>query len=257
MSPANFLPAVVMSQPGESNPQSSPSRLIRPNGSPSQKLSVDEFYDLSRQQLIGMDAPVELVKGEVCQLPTDERLNRQIRLLQRQIQQCLLATRGCEDLDVRSRQPLRIDEYCELKPAICIVKRRTVKSGVVKNGVVKNGNERPLWVMDVTQEGLNWLNTGRSQLWATADVAEYWSLTMSQAELRTYLDPTETGYQSCQLLHVGETVTPRAIRQLTFRVQEPLPLHFLTRTLGGQRRYETVALPLQVCSGEGQGGLVS
>lgn len=205
------------------------------------KLSVDDFYALIRQQVVGMDAPVELVKGEVCQLPTDERLDRQIRLLQAQIQQHFLVTRGCEDLVVRSRQPLKIDEYCELKPALCIV----------KNSAVKNGSEVPLWVMDVTQEGLNWLNTGRSQLWAIAKVPEYWSLTVSQAELRTYQDLTETGYKACQLRHVGESVVPRAIPQLTLRLQEPLPLNFLTRILGGQRSYETAALPLQVCFSNG------
>lgn len=253
-----------MSQPVEFEPPSSSFNLTLPSSSLPKKLSVDDFYALMRRQVIGIDAPVELVQGEVCQLPTDERLDRQIRLLQTQIQQHFLAIRGCEDLEVRSRQPLKIHEHSELKPALCIVKKRVVKSDVVK----RNGSqlraqdvgqtvdqiepysqlkERLLWVMDVTQEGLNCLNTGRSQLLASASVAEYWSLTVSQVELRTYQVPTVAGYQSCQLLHVGECVTSRSIPKLTLRLQEPLPLSFLTRTLSGQRSYGTVTLPLQVC----------
>lgn len=221
---------------------------MRPNDLPSRKLSVDEFYALNRQQLIGTDAPVELLQGEVCPLPTDETLDRQIRLLQQQIQQHFIVTRGCEDLVVRSRQLLKIDEHCALKPALCIFKSSVMNSSVMSSSVVNNGNEGPLWILDVTQEGLNWLNTGRSQLLATAEIPEYWSLTVSQAELRTYRTPTVTGYQSCQLLHVGETVALSAIPQLTLGVEEPLPLCFLTRTLGGQQSYETAALPLRVCS---------
>lgn len=235
-----------MSQSVESESQASYSCLTRPNDSPSRTLSVDEFYALNRQQLIGTDAPVELLKGEVCPLPTDETLDRQIRLLQQQIQQHFIVTRGCEDLVVRSRQLLKIDEYCALKPALCIF-----KSSVVNTSVVDNGSERPLWMLDIIQEGLNWLNTGRSQLIATAEIPEYWSLTVSQAELRTYRTPTVTGYQSCQLLHVDEAVALSTIPQLTFRVEEPLPLCFLTRTLGGHRSYETATLPLKVCSAAG------
>jgi len=241
-----LLASVVMSQPVDSGFQSFPSRLMRLSRSSSQKLSVDDFYVLCRQQLLGTDASVELVKGEVCQLPTDEQLNRQIELMKSQIQHHLPFVRGCDGIVVRSRQPLRLNEYSELKPALSFFKDSDVRSGDVRSG-----HSCPLWVVDVTQEGLNWLNTGRSQLLAAAGIAEYWSLTVSQAELRTYQNPTNAGYQSCQLLHVGESVAPRAIQQLTLKLQEPVPLHFLTRTLGGQRSYETLTLPLHVCLADG------
>lgn len=208
--------------------------------------SVDEFYGLVEQQLVSADAPIELVDGEVCQLPVCEQLDRHISLLTYQIRRAL-AQLGCEGLSVQSHQPIKLNDCCELKPAIAVIKSPTTRSHVI-DCAHSNSSSSLRWVLDIADEGLNQRGTRRSQLFAQSAVCDYWSVTVSQAELRTYQGPTAAGYQRCELRQVGEPVTPASLPQISLCMQEPLPLYFLTRSLKGQRTYTTAAPPLQVCS---------
>jgi Uma2 family endonuclease len=87
----------------------------------------------------------------------------------------------------------------------------------------------------------------RRQRFAQAAIADYWAVDMAQVALSTYDSPQSNGYKQCKLLHVGERASPTALPQIALRLQEPLPLYFLTRTIRGQRTYTRWALPLQVC----------
>ncbi len=110
------------------------------------------------------------------------------------------------------------------------------------------------WVIDVVDDALMLsaqslasLSNRRAQLCARLAIADYWLLMPAQAALRTYHRPISSGYGQQQLWHVGEQVSPTAIPEITLRIQEALPIYFLTRTLKGPRAYESRALPLQVC----------
>ncbi len=111
------------------------------------------------------------------------------------------------------------------------------------------------WVIDVDSdasmppaESLASLRANRAQSYARLAIADYWQLTPAQSALKTYDSPSSSGYRQQHLWHVGDRVSPTAIPEITLRLQEPLPLHFLTRTLKGTRTYPSQMLPLQVCS---------
>jgi hypothetical protein len=112
------------------------------------------------------------------------------------------------------------------------------------------------WVIDVAESNYSMLSaesvadvfSSRAQICAGLAIADYWQLMPAQSALKTYHSPSPSGYQQQRLWHVGDQVSPTAIPEMTLRLQEPLPLYFLTRTLKGPRTYPAQALPLQVCS---------
>lgn len=222
--------------------------------SPSSRVSysVDDFHELLAGQPLGSEATMELVEGEVCHLPKNEQLTRQIRLLQLQIQQHLDGVQQGV-FDVRSRPALLIHSSCELKPAIAVFTKELGHQAASQSvGMRMSQDEfqyqdlQIQWVIDIAEEGLNQPHTQRSQLYAQAGIGDYWSVTVAQSEVRTYHEPLSTGYRHCQLLQVGDAACPSMIAGITLQVQESLPLYFLTRTLSGPRAYGSVALPLQI-----------
>jgi hypothetical protein len=87
----------------------------------------------------------------------------------------------------------------------------------------------------------------RARLYARRAIATYWLLRPDCAELKIYTQPSASNYRHCQVLQVGESATPAGLSGVRLRLQEPVPLYFLTRTLKGQRSHASVALPLTVC----------
>lgn len=144
---------------------------------------------------------------------------------------------------VRSRPSLWLNSRCEIRPAIAVLEQVTPAD----QGTIR-------WILDI-EDDRQQPETGytraeaadlRSQLYAQAQIPEYWLLTLSQVELRLYRQPTRHGYQQRKLLQVGERASPAVFPFLALQVEEPLPLYFLTRTLEGQKTYTCQALPLQV-----------
>lgn len=170
--------------------------------------------------------------------------NRQVCLLQYQMQQYLNQLRpSCfavrTDDSVASSVALS-DGVSEFKPAISVLESKSAETEAVVRWVIST-------VYTDSSIADNRLLNQQQHLCARLAIADYWLLTPLQSELRTYSMPNTLSYQQQQLCHVGERVSPSSIPEITLCIQEPLPLYFLTRTLKGQRTYESSALPLQVC----------
>lgn len=202
------------------------------------KWSVSEFEGLIRHQLTDTPGPVELVDGKIVPLPGGEQIDRQIALLVRQIEQHLNEN-GLDGFEVRSHYPIYIDNHSVLKPAITLVEPLPEQT-------------RIHWALDIfdapTDDAL------RAATYAKCKISEYWNLRIDQVELRIKTAPCDTScdascdasYQRHQLLMVGEQSAPSLLPQLQLRVQEPLPMYFLTRTSKGQRTYIGEGVALQV-----------
>jgi len=225
------------------------------------KWSVEAFYGLLRHDLTKskspVELPVELIEGRIVPLPISEQLARQVERLRQQIQQAL-AQAGYEGFEVRSHYPIQINASSELKPTLTVLS-------------IQQSQATIHWVMDIDKPEIDrteldktdqhsnlYLNPSqdlRSQLYAHHGIAEYWSLSTEQVELRTHHtlktndsldDGLSAQYQHHQLQHVGEQMHPLAFPQLKMQLQEPLPLYFLTRTATGHHTYIETMLPLQL-----------
>lgn len=164
----------------------------------------------------------------------DVESHRLAKLLKFQIQQCL-NQQYHDRFRVRTYEAIRRNS--SLQPAISVLKANDRGSSVC-------------WVIDILNELSSALEKSdtNSRLYAQLDIADYWSLAPSQSELRAYSLPTQSGYQQRHLFHIGEQASPTSAPEITLKVQEPLPLNFLTRTLHGQRTYTATTPPLQACS---------
>lgn len=211
------------------------------------KWSVDEFEGLVRHQLTDSDVPVELIAGKIVPLPYSDVLVQQVVSLRQQIQQHL-AQQGVEGLVVRSHEPIRIDQYSELKPALALVSQATAADGlnIDESNIDESNIEQPdiRWVLEITDKAAD--SYPRRELYAKRAIADYWHLSTQTMELQIYSGLAEATYQTHRLLMVGDQANLTALPTLHLRVQEPLPLYFLTRTARGQRTYESAALPLQL-----------
>ena len=163
----------------------------------------------------------------------DIESHRLAKLLQFQIQQCLNQQyRNC--FQVRTYEAISRNSL--LKPAISVLKANGSSASVC-------------WVIDMLNESSSNFEASdaNSRLYAQLGISDYWSLIPIQSELRIYSLPTKAGYQRRRLFHTGEQASPTSAPNVTLKVQEPLPLNFLTRTLRGQRIYTATTPPLRAC----------
>jgi hypothetical protein len=141
-----------------------------------------------------------------------------------------------------------LEELGEISAVLCVLEHTTPVSEPTIRWVLDIAKSRALTRSVGSTGCTSELFYERNQLCARLAIADYWLLLPDQSALRTYHTPSASRYQQQRLWHVGEQASPTTIPAMTLRIQEPLPLHFLTRTLKGQRTYSISALPLQVCS---------
>ncbi len=199
----------------------------------------------------------------------------QVVLLQGHLQHCL-DQRHPNQFEVLIGRTLSIQDGLLLSASdMPANKVRTPAIAVVEVSLSQPSPYRPTvrWVIDTVEGDATGSCLASSQalshFYARLGVMDCWILSLPQIELRAYsvlssrtwsktasplsgaveasIDEA-AGYRRTRLYSVGEQASPTSISDMMLRVQEPLPLYFLTRTATGQRTHITNALPLQVCS---------
>lgn len=122
-----------------------------------------------------------------------------------------------------------------LPQSLAIVEHGCIHDSQSPNALIR-------WVLHISNQAQD-----NSQVYAQAGIAEYWVFSTAQMVMYAHSVPMDERYQCRKRIHVGEQATLVSIPQLTIRLQEPLPLYFLTRTLSGQKTYAETVVPLQVC----------
>lgn len=210
---------------------------------PVNQLSVEQYFQWVQQQPEAERDRFELVEGKVYSLPSSTEQMRMLRLLHWQLQHFLKpefagnleTTDEKSDFEVQIRPSVQLGEFSHLKPAI-LVRKGSVEDSETEDLLDSN----TVWIIDIAADSADQTHI---QLYAQAGISNYWSLAYNITELNLYQQPNASGYQSHRVLQVGDRATPTAV-PITIRLQEPVPLHFMTRTLRGQQTYESKALPL-------------
>lgn len=240
------------------------------------KLSIDDYHKWVKQQALEVAESFELIDGQIRPLPNSPEQTRMLRLWQWQLQSLLnvenIRAKNMQDrkngtirtdwntqFEMQIRPSFQLDDFNELKPAILVQK---VCASTAQKLEVESA---PDWIVDVLEMSENSCNKSpskslspaqsnktnaslrqhRAQLYARAAVSDYWSLSLESTELQLYQQPSETGYQQHRVLQVGDWASPSTV-PLTVKLQEPVPLYFMTRTLRGQQTYESRALPISL-----------
>ena len=199
------------------------------------------------------DYTSELIEGQVVALTDDPARSRMLHLIQNQLVRALSTVASEKDtkrFEVRIRPALQINEFNELKPALALYSPSSALTQSV-----------PTWILDVEESSSpagedssnkasdrfspQVLRQHRTHQYARFAVSDYWSLDLNMVELHLYQQPTESGYQQHRVLQVGDQASP-SNAPVIIKLQEPLPLYFMTRTLKGQQIYESRALPFSI-----------
>ena len=208
-----------------------------------ERISVDQFSQWIQQQPASTHQYLELLEGKIHSSPHCPKKMRMLRLLQRQLQH-FLSTKPTEEeqskiakhctFEAQLRPHIQLDEFNRLTPAIAI------RTSCGKTVNPKSHHFSAItWIIDIEQDAAN---QKRVELYAQAGIPNYWSLDLDSVELHAYQQPSCSGYIGHRVLQVGDCASPTTV-PLTVRLQEPIPLHFMTRTLNGQQTYQSYALP--------------
>lgn len=150
------------------------------------KITVDEYQALGETGVLGWEARVELIDGDIIDMApigqdhisTVNHLNETLVL-------------ACQRRAIVSVQnPVRLDRYNEPEPDFAIFRRR---ADFYRTGELA-GPQDTLLLIEVANTSLRYDRTIKLQLYARAGIPEYWIIDLNAQRLDTYAQPSPEGY---------------------------------------------------------------
>src|SRR5581483_8823648 len=175
--------------------------------------TVDEYYRMAELGILEPDARVELLDGEVVDMPPigPEHAASVDDLGD------LLVGRINERAIVRRQNPIRLGTSSEPEPDIVVVQRRADR--------YRSGHPTArdvLLVIEVSDSTLATDREVKGPLYAQAGIAEYWIVNLVDGQVEVHRDPTPNGYQTTRVLRRGDTIQPLAFPEVTIVVADIL-----------------------------------
>jgi Uma2 family endonuclease len=160
------------------------------------KFTVKEYYRLAEAGIFHEDSRVELIQGEIIDMPPIG--SQHAGWVDRLAQLFFRLTRG-ETL-VRVQNPLRLDEHSEPQPDLALLRPRELP--------YTEAHPSPqdvLLLIEVADSSARYEHERKIPLYARHGVAEVWLFDLTSRQLEIYLEPSEDGYrkllrQGCSML---------------------------------------------------------
>lgn len=157
------------------------------------RLTVRDYYRMAEVGLLAPDARVELIDGEIIDMPPSgtphagilSRLNR-----------LLLAVAGMR-VAVRVQLPLRLDEFSEPEPDLAVLKWRQDEYTAAHPTPADT-----LLVIEVSQSSLRYDRKRKLPLYAHHGIPEVWIVDAVNLRLHTFDSPLDGRY-------LNSSTTPR------------------------------------------------
>jgi Uma2 family endonuclease len=164
------------------------------------RLTVQEYYRMVEVGLLAPDARVELIEGEIIDMPMPRPPHAEVAT--RLLETLLLTVHGTAT--VRGQQALRLDEFSEPGPDVVLVKRRS-------DGYARAHPTPPdvLLVVEVSQSSLRFDRERKLPLYARCGIPEYWIVDVVKPVLHIFHTPQGERY-----LH-GSSITRPGMVALT------------------------------------------
>jgi len=149
------------------------------------RLTVHEYYRMAEVGLLAPDARVELIEGEIIDMPPSGTphagvLGRLTRLL--------LAAAGTR-VAVRVQLPLRLDEFSEPEPDFAVLKWREDEYTAAHPMASDT-----LLVIEVSQSSLGYDRNRKLPLYARHGIPEAWIVDVANPRLHTFRCPQDGQY---------------------------------------------------------------
>jgi Uma2 family endonuclease len=161
------------------------------------RFTVDEFHAMVRAGIIAEDARVELINGEVLDMPpTGPGHAFHVRTLSE-----LFFERFKDAAIVAVQDPVVLGEYGEPFPDVALL-RRTADRYEFRHP----GPADIFVLVEVADSTLEHDLTKKALLYALAGIQEYWVKNVLDRTLIVHRDPTPEGYRSVTALRSGDRV---------------------------------------------------
>jgi Uma2 family endonuclease len=150
------------------------------------RITVEEYYRMAEVGLLAPDARVELIEGEIIDMPP---IGTSHAFVVSRLHELLL--RAVDDRAfVRGQLPVRLDEYSEPQPDLVVVARRA--DFYAERHPIPSDT---LLAIEVSETTLRFDLRIKSPLYARHGIPEYWIFDTQRKQLHVAHHPTDTGYE--------------------------------------------------------------
>lgn len=168
--------------------------------------NVTEYYRMTEAGILSESDRVELIDGEVIEMsPIGSRHAACVDRLTQVF--CLLVG---QHFIVRVQNPIRLDEYSEPQPDLCLLQPRA--------DFYAQAHPTPvdvLLVVEVADSSAGFDREVKLPLYAQASVPEVWIVNLPADTVEVYAQPASGKYQKALELKRGEVINSETIPQLS------------------------------------------
>ena len=173
--------------------------------------TVDEYHRIADVGILPETRRFELVRGEIIEMtiPGSSHSGRVNRLTY------LFISRLGQAVIVSGQNPVPLGLQSEPMPDVALLKPRP--------DFYTSAHPSPedvLLLVEVSDTTVRYDSTIKASLYAEARIPEYWVLDVNKDVLVVRVDPSGGEYRGVQILHRGETVSPRMLPSASFTVDE-------------------------------------
>ncbi len=170
---------------------------VGPVGVQLKRWTRDEYRRLVEQRVLGEDDRVQLIDGEIIEMPPHSPAHSGTIHLVAEALRALLPPGYC----VRVQLPLALSPASEPEPDIAVV------PGAPRDYLAEHPDSAVL-VVEVAVATGEFDRGRKAQVYAAAGVPEYWVVDPAAGTVDVFRDPEPGGYRSCERLARGDRVTP-------------------------------------------------
>ncbi len=180
---------------------------------PKRKFNVDEYYRLAEVGILREDDRVELLDGELYEMPPigDDHMGTVIYL------EHIFGMRLAGRTLVSTQNAIHLSDQSEPEPDFVLLRTRI--------DYYRTGKPRPediFLVIEVARSSLDFDRTTKLPRYANAGIVEVWIVNLADDQLEVYRKPGEGGYGERGVLVRGDSVAALALSDLVLRVDDIL-----------------------------------
>ncbi len=177
------------------------------------RFTVDEYYRMGEAGILNEDDRVELIKGEIIQMPPigSPHAAHVLRLTR-------LFTRALlDEAHVAVQNPLRLSDRSEPVPDLMLLRPR------VDFYADAHPTARDVFLaVEVSDSTLRYDERTKVPLYARHGVPEVWIVDLNHELIQVHCDPTPSGYRLIATRRRGESLAAAAFPDRTFAVNDIL-----------------------------------
>jgi Uma2 family endonuclease len=166
------------------------------------RISVDEYYKMAEAGLLAPDARVELIEGEIIDMPPiGSKHAGTVLLLTRRLSHAV-----GDHAYVSAQSPVRLSDFSEPQPDLVLLKPR---SDFYRTGHPTAGDT--LLLIEVSATSLRYDLQVKVPLYARHEVPEVWVVDLEGAKLRVFRSPKSGEYTEVTSSDNPGILTPHAL----------------------------------------------